>query len=271
MGQGTKTRGHPKYPVKWIKVLRGGTAHVILFSDGKKYVVKWNDTRKDRCKEVVNEYVVGKLAGLLSLPVIPQGLVYIPKEFITKTPALRSKKYTFRSGYQYGCLFIENCKVFKDVIDAPPSKTEVKNREMLAGITVFDQWVNNTDRGVRNLLLERLGKGRYYVHMIDHGRCFPGRYEWSAQTLREKPKYTFHWPFYQWAFSLLNDSKELTSFAKKIVALPNKSIFDIIQSIPKEWHVCTEDRKALYKFFLKQKNNLSGIVANIIKYHSKLN
>lgn len=264
-----KTRGQSKYPVKWIQVLRGGTAHVILFSDGKKYVVKWNATRKDRYKEVVNEYVVGKLAGLLSLPVVPQGLVYIPKEFIRKTPALHSKKYTFRSGYQYGCVFIENCDEFKDVIDAPPSKKEVKNREMLAGITVFDQWVNNTDRGIRNLLLERLGEGRYYVHMIDHGRCFPGRYEWSARTLSEKPKYTIHWPIYKWTFSLLDNSKELTSFAKKIKSLPNKSIFEVIQSIPKEWKVSTEDRKALYKFFLKQKSNLSGIVASIIKYHSK--
>lgn len=268
MEQG-KTRGQSKYPVKWIQVLRGGTAHVILFSDGKKYVVKWNDTRKNRCREVVNEYVVGKLAGLLSLPVIPQDLVYIPKEFIKKTPALHSKKYTFRSGYQYGCVFIENCDLFKDVRDDPPSKTEVKNREMLAGIPVFDQWVNNTDRGVRNIILERLGKGGYYVHMIDHGRCFPGRYVWSAQTLNKKPEYKFHWPFYHWVFSLLDDSKELTSFAKKIKSLPNESIFEVIQSIPKEWKVNTEDRKALYKFFLKQKSNLSGIVASIIKYHSK--
>ena len=71
-----------KYPVKSIQTLRGGTAHVILFNDGKKYVVKWYSTTKERGKEVVNEYVIGKLAELFSLPVIPFELVYIPKEFI---------------------------------------------------------------------------------------------------------------------------------------------------------------------------------------------
>ena len=59
-----------KYPVKYVQTLRGGTAHVILFSDGKEYVVKWFGTKKEREKEVVNEYLIGKLAELLSLPVI---------------------------------------------------------------------------------------------------------------------------------------------------------------------------------------------------------
>lgn len=259
-----------KYPVKYIQVLRGGTAHIILFSDGKKYAVKWHGTTKERGREVVNEYVVGKLAALLSLPVIPFELVYIPEEFIKKTPELQSKEYQYSSGYQYGCVFIENAIVFEDIREAPPSKIEVQNGDMLAGITIFDQWVNNSDRGTRNVILERLAESSYYVHMIDHGRCFPGRYQWSAQTLSEKPEYNFHWPFYKWVYSLLNDYKELTSFADKIVSLPNKLISEVIQSIPREWHVSIEDREALYKFFLEQKNNLPDIVASIINYHRNL-
>src|SRR3954471_6287543 len=73
-----------KYPVKYMQVLHGGTAHIILFSDDRKYVVKWHDTTKERGREVVNEYVVGKLAELFSLPVIPFELVYIPEDFIKK-------------------------------------------------------------------------------------------------------------------------------------------------------------------------------------------
>jgi hypothetical protein len=255
-----------KYPVKYVQSLRGGTAHVILFNDGKKYVVKWYGTTKERGKEVVNEYVVGKLAALLSLPVIPFELVYIPKEFIEKTPELQSKGHNYSSGYHYGCVFIENAVVFEDVREAPPSKAGVKNYDMLAEITVFDQWVNNSDRGTTNVILEPLVEGGYYVHMIDHGRCFPGRYHWSAQTLSEKPEYNFHWPFYKWVYSLLDNSKELTSFAEKIVGFPNKLIYEVIQSIPEEWYVSTEDREALYRFFLKQKSNLPDIVASIINY-----
>jgi hypothetical protein len=38
----------PKYPINYVQVLRGGTAHIILFSDDKKYVVKWHGTTKER-------------------------------------------------------------------------------------------------------------------------------------------------------------------------------------------------------------------------------
>lgn len=258
-----------KYPVKLIQTLEGGTAHVILFSTGQKYVVKWNGTETRRKKEVVNEYVVSKLAELLSLPIIPFELVYIPKSFIENTPELKSKKYYFNPGYHYGCIFIENCVVFEKVRKAPPAKEKVQNRDMLAGITVFDQWVNNSDRSTMNVILERRGKGHYYVHMIDHGRCFPGRYEWSAHTLTEKPQYNFHWPFYKWVMSLLDDFQELKTFAEKIAALPNEMIYETIESIPQEWNVPKEEREALYGFLVKQKDTLPHIVKNITNYYKK--
>lgn len=147
-----------KYPVKFIQTLEGGTAHVILFSDGQKYVVKWNGTEPKRRKEVVNEYIVSKLAELLLLPIIPFELVYIPEAFIKNTPQLKSKKHHFDPGYHYGCLFIENCVVFEKVRKAPPLKENVQNYDMLAGIMVFDQWVNNSDRSTMNVILERRDK-----------------------------------------------------------------------------------------------------------------
>jgi hypothetical protein len=130
------------YPVKYVQRLRGGTAHVLLFNDGKEYVVKWYGVKKKRQKEVVHEYLVAKLAQLLSLPIIPFKLVYIPEDFIKKTPELKQKKHNYISRYHFGYVYIENCTVFENVRENPLSETEVKNRDMLAGITVFDQWLN---------------------------------------------------------------------------------------------------------------------------------
>ena len=141
---------------------------------------------------------------------------------------------------------------------------------MLAGIMVFDQWVNNSDRGTKNVIFEVLTDGGYYVHMIDHGRVFPGRYEWSAQTLTQKPVYNYHWPFYKWAYTLLDSPNELTSYIKRIVDLPNESIYEVIQSIPIEWKVRDKDKDALYQFLLNQKKKLPEIVNNIIQYHSSV-
>lgn len=270
MEKGKDSLGQRIHPVSFIQTLEGGTAHVILFSDGNKYVVKWNGTREKRAREVVNEYVIGKLAELLSLPVVPFELVHIPEDFIKKTPELQSDKYNFNSGYHISCLFIENSIVFYDVFDHPPSISEVENPEMLAGMAVFDQWVHNFDRTVNNLLLERHSGGSFYVHMIDHGRCFPGEYKWSAQTLSEYREYKpLYQETYQWVFSLLNDWKEFHSFVEKIISLPNKLIHEVINSIPEEWQVSLEDREALYKFLVTQKNHLHKVIDGMIEYYTQ--
>lgn len=261
--------GHLKYPVQFVQTLRGGTAHVILFSDGKKYVVKWNGSEKDRAKEVVNEYVVSKLAGHLSLPVVPFELVYIPDEFIMQTPELHSKKYIFRSGTHIGCLFIENSLDFKTVLGAFPSVGEVKNSDMLAGMIVFDHWVYNIDRTKSNLLLERLSEGNYHVHMIDQGKCFPGGYNWNAKTLSQTQKDKFNYQVtYQWAFSLLTQ-EDILSFINKIYYFSNELIYEVIQSIPEDWEVSNEERQALYNYLVEYKNHLPNIMTNFIdKYQN---
>lgn len=264
--------GQSKYPVKFIKTLPGNTAHVILFSDGKKYVVKWKGSKIKRAKEVVNEYVVGKLATLLSLPVVPFDLVYIPDEFIKNTSELQpKKKYYFNPGCQYSCLFIENSIVLEDVFADLPSKTDVQNHNMLAKMAVFDQWVNNFDRTMSNLLLERLDEGEssFYVHMIDHGRCFPGGYTWSQNTLTQKLNYENNGQeTYRWIFSILN-KEDFTSFVDKIVNLPNESIYEIIESIPEEWEVSKEEREALYNFLIGQKKDLPNIIDNFIDQYNR--
>ena len=270
MGQNNNVKEQPLYPVKYVQALRGGTAHVILFNDGKEYVVKWFGVKKERGKEVVNEYVVAKLAQLLSLPIIPFKLVYIPEDFLKKTPELQQKKHNYISGYHFGCVYIKNSIPFEDVRFTPPSPQEVNNRNQLAGLTVFDQWLNNSDRGTMNVILERLDDDSYYVHMIDHGRCFPGGYQWSPQTLNNEPAYNFHWPFYKWVYTTLNDTQELTSYIDKIIDFPNEKIYEVMASIPDEWNVSTEERDALYHFLLKQKRNLPNIVNNMIKYQSNL-
>jgi hypothetical protein len=256
-----------KFPVKFLETLDGGTAHVILFSDDKKYVVKWNATSNKRAKEVVNEYVAGNLATLLSLPVVPFELVYIPADFISNTPKLKSKKHTFNPGCHYACLFIENSIELSELNKSLPSKTDVINHEMLAAMVVFDHWVHNIDRTMSNLLLEKRNNEVFYVHLIDHGKCFPGGYNWSVNTLRTKSNDGL--PFretYHWVFSILNE-EDFTQFVEKIINLPNERIFEVIRSIPEEWQVSKEESEALFQYLVKQKNQLPDLVANFIEQY----
>jgi hypothetical protein len=245
------------YPVMYVKAKK--VHHVILLSDGKEYTVKWRSGNIEN-KEVVNEYIVGKLAKLLSLPVIPFELFYIPDDFIKKTPELHLNN-NYSSGYQFGRLIINNSIKFADVAEAPPSKTEVKNRDMLAWMTVFDQWVHNSNRNVNDLLLESLNEGGYFVHMMNHNKCFPGRYLWSAQTLGQKPEYTVLNHIYRWCFSLLDDHEELTAFAERIASLANELIHEVIETIPQELEVSNGDREALYNYLVIHKNHMPKVAA----------
>ncbi|WP_394236017.1 HipA family kinase [Niallia oryzisoli] len=260
--------GLSKYPVQFIETLPGGTAHVILFSDGNNYVVKWNGTESRRAKEVINEYVVSKLGMLLSLPVVPFQPVYISSEFINKTPELQSTRYSFNPGLQSACLFIGGSITLKEVYTSLTAKTEIQNHDMLGAMVVFDHWVFNYDRTLRNVLMEQHSDGSYYFHMIDHGKCFPGGYTWTPQTIIEKRnKKLSYRETYQWIISILN-GEDFTSFIEKIAAIPHELIYEVIQSIPEEWQVSTEERAALVTFLIEQKSNLPTLMESFINRYS---
>lgn len=252
--------------MEFLQTLRGGTAHVILFSDNRKYVVKWHRTHKKRAKEVINEYVVSTLAMLLSLPVVPFDIVYISEEFLQKTPQLHSEKYTFRAGYHFACLYIEKSITLHEV-EQLPSQEKVENCKMLAAMAVFDHWVNNIDRTKSNILLQPIRKDMFYFHMIDHGKCFPGGYKWTPKTLREKQNYHIKYQAtYQWVNSIVNKA-HYSAFLTTIASFPNVLIREVIDSIPEEWNVTKDERESLYQFLVKRKSQLSIIIINFIDYY----
>ncbi|WP_102349258.1 HipA family kinase [Bacillus sp. Marseille-P3661] len=264
----------PIYPVQYVQAVTGGTAHVILCSDGNQYVMKMNTVSK-RPKEMVNEYVFGKLAKLLSLPVIPFELIQLNEEFIKSTPALYANKPNYDPRLRYGSLVIENSIVFADKLETPPSKQEIINRNMLAGMIIFDQWVYNSNRSINNLLLQHTDKGGYYVHMINHDRCFPGGYRWNAKTIgSQKPEYRMLNQVYRWCYSMLDDDKLLVKFAERIKALPNEWIYEVIVSIPDEWEVTSEERETLYQYLIKEKVRMPKVASlfrKVIPLASTLN
>lgn len=257
MEKGYALTKQPIYPVQYVQAFSGGTAHVILCSDGNHYVMKWN-TGSRRPKEMVNEYVVSKLAKLLSLPVIPFELIYLNEEFLKNTPALQA----YDPGIRYGCQVIENSVIFSDKAETPPSKQEIINHSILAGMIIFDQWVYNSNRNVNSLLLQPLEQGGYYVHMIHHYRCFPGGYRWNAETIgSQKPEYRILNQVYRWCFSLLDDDEMLAAFAEGIKSLPEERIKQVIESIPDEWEVSSEEREALYDYLIKEKARMPKVAS----------
>ncbi|MBD0381571.1 HipA family kinase [Paenibacillus sedimenti] len=251
----------PLTPVKYLETLSKGQAHLFLFSDGIRYAVKCK-RQSSRTRELVNEFVVTRLGQLLSLPVVPFEIVNMSEKQIQHIPEKFSSKY--KPGKQFANLFIDNCI---DLSWGPfhPTKKDIKNHRVLAGIFVFDHWVHNADRTKSNILLERLPKGKYDIHMIDHGKCFPGAYKWNKETLQMRTPFNKDSVVHIWTVGMLNDLSILSSYIEQILALQEASIEEVIRDIPEDWDVSLQDRKALVTYLKEQKKTFPDSVYKFAK------
>lgn len=244
----------PIYPVQLIESIPKGYSKPqrILFSDGRTYAVKFKNNPSGT-RILVNEYISGKLAQLLSLPVVPFEIVEISDDFIKANPIFL--KHKFQSGHQFASLFIDNCIHFpKDSFN----DVNIKNRDHLARIIVFDLWIGNTDRKEGNLLLEPQQNGEYYLHIIDHGRIFADA-KWTIKTLKKKPKMVIEDRVHKRFVSLLQSQNEIQAAIRKILALPDERISDVIDSIPDDWDVSKIEREALVDRLIDSKQLLPKI------------
>ncbi|RDU38067.1 hypothetical protein DRW41_00375 [Neobacillus piezotolerans] len=228
-------------PVELVESIKKGYSkpQCIRFSDGHKYVVKFKNNPSGT-RILVNEYIAAKFGQLLSLPVVPFEVVQISDAFIKDYPILSKHKFT--SGSQFASLFIDNC-IHLDM----RSRNEniiVSNRKHLAGTIVFDLWIGNTDRKENNFLLEPVRNGEYYLHLIDHGRCFSDE-DWTVKSLIKMPDMNIKQNVHKWLASLLPNQNELLKAIEKVVNISEKAIYNIINSIPDDWDVLDKEREAL--------------------------
>lgn len=222
----------------------------ILFSDDKSYVVKFKNNSSGT-RILVNEYIAGKLGQLLSLPIIPFEVVHISDDFLKESQLLLNHKFT--SGSSFASLYIDNCIQLSR--NSNNEYIKVTNQEHLALIIAFDIWIGNTDRKENNVLLEPVENGKYYLRLIDHGRCFSEAL-WTIKDLKKMPKMEVKLNVHHWCASFLQGQNELNSAIEKILSLPEESIKSVIQSIPKDWDVSDMERDALVTHLINARKQL---------------
>ncbi|RFU62968.1 HipA family kinase [Peribacillus glennii] len=223
---------------------------IIFMNNGKEYLVKFKNNPQGN-RMLMSEYVGTLLAQHLGLPTIPFEIVYVPKEFITEN---KLDSFQFKHGNQFASLYIENCSG----LWFQPNKEQVINREMLAGIVVFDFWLRNEDRDASNILLQPSPKPNFYIHMIDHGNCYPRK-----STLLEiinNPKRLKLSVVHNWCMSMLDDKEELTFYLNKIVNFNNDLVRELIYSIPDDWGISDEVKKEFYTDIIEAKQVLPKVV-----------
>ncbi len=247
------------YPVRYLGNFKEGFSKPQLFemNDGNTYLVKFKDNPQGT-RVLGNDWVVGKLAQLLGLPVAPFEVAYFSKSDFKKFPVLYS--YGFTPGHQFASLLLKDCTGLWE----PRINEEIVNLDAMPGIIVFDYWVNNNDRDTGNVLLERLSDNKCYLHLIDHGLCFPG-YASSKDMLKQVPMNLLNQSVHTWGVTQIDDPKSLMQFTEKVLALPSKQILSVINTIPEDWDVSSSEKKALYQYLLSAKKALPILILKFIK------
>ena len=254
---------HDSPPIHFIETF-GDVAHLFSIGDErKKYVVKFNNY-KNRTKEIVNEYIVGKLAARLNLPAIPVQTIYIPDNAIKQLPK-KLKKRGAKAGFHLAAPYIEDCFSYYDLPQLPSDKP-LLNQDDLAGMIVFDLWVNNTDRSRTNILYRMEDRGFRFI-MIDHGRCFPGGYHWTDETLVCTTEPKAEMPVYGWALSHLSKEEDLFIFGEKIVRFKEDAIRQIIQEVPQDWIMTDKEKEQLLQFLTIQKKHLPRLIERFLEIY----
>ncbi|MDR7001851.1 HipA family kinase [Neobacillus niacini] len=252
------------YPVRYLGKFKEGFSkpQLFLMSDGKEYLVKFKENPQGT-RVLVNDWVVGRLAQLLGLPVAPFELTYFSKYDFKKFSDLY--RYGFKPGHQFASKLLKDCTGLWE----PRSNEKIVNIDTLPGIIVFDYWVNNTDRDTGNVLLEKLSDHTNYLHLIDHGLCFPG-YANSIEMLKQVPRNLLNQAAHTWAVSQIENPKSLLKFTEKVLALPSEKILSVINTIPDDWDVSSSEKKALYQYLLSAKKALPFLILKFIdKYFDK--
>ncbi|WP_349407716.1 HipA family kinase [Pseudalkalibacillus sp. SCS-8] len=239
-------------PGKVIRELRGFTRpQIIAFDDGDEYVVKFKHALLGT-GYIVKEYLAGKLAEALELPIVPFQVSEISKPFIIKHRQLFKNR--FKSGTQFCSKYIDGI----GLPETPPDRDQVINHKDGPALLVFDAWIGNKDRHRKNILLEERGNEMYYFHLIDHTHVFA---DLSLPLMNDKVQ------VHRWCASLAVHPDELRAFSNKIIALPDETYTQILDSIPSDWNVSDRKKNEILEFLNRSRAQLPDKVTELINHY----
>ncbi|MGM0902975.1 MAG: HipA family kinase [Bacillota bacterium] len=264
-------------PVAYHKKLEGkSNAHLISFSDGNDYVVKFFQPGFE--KTLPNEWIGYCLARYLQMPVPYGRIVDIPSEFLKKVQdekkgegATEVPDFSQLSDvpYQFASLYVADCVNGHEVADI----NAITNSASFANIILFDYWVGNQDRTRKNILFQaqELAQGQdqdqgiYHLWAIDHAEILGG-FNWQLADLEGLSDGIVKSMAHKIMASFIESEEEFYKQLEVIQTIPILLIEEIVTLIPDEWGVSKEERKAIVTSLLYRRHKvLPKLIRRFIK------
>lgn len=162
--------------------MRGGAqSHLVRCSDGHSYVVKFANNPQHR-RVLANEWLAGRLAQAIGLPVPSVAMVQVGSVLVEKSPGLKirvgKQLIACANGLQFGSRVPTSspCAPIYDQLSRP-ALSRVENLSDFVGMLLFDQWTCNCD--MRQVIFcQGPSQDTLRAYMVDQGSCF-NRGSWS--------------------------------------------------------------------------------------------
>jgi hypothetical protein len=262
-------------PSYYQKRLEGkSNAHRITFNDGNDYAVKFFQPGFERT--LPNEWVGYCLARYLHLPIPFGRIIDVQEDFLIEAhqrerdehaeegvQVVQSKETVVgvlgtselegagKTRYQFASLFVPNCVDGHQVSEV----SSLTNSTMLAGIILFDYWLANQDRTLKNILFQKMDEGVYTLWAIDHAEVLGG-FSWSQADLEVLPEGIIKSSAHKMMAVFIESEEEFYEQLEVIQTMPILLMEEIVNLIPEEWGVSKEDRKAIVTTLLHRRNKV---------------
>ena len=241
-------------------------SHPSLFdcSDGNRYVVK-NSQQERNYRHLINEFIASQLSQLANISTPEPAFVDIIQSILPDEYKFSSGR---PSGLGFGSQFLAGTVKAITNVDFIISLTKHKNDEIVEDfikICAFDIWLRNADRIINNpnLLVQEVGK-RIRLFAIDHSSIFSElNYLAIEKEIDEFPSVgenlidgeLFSRLYYRYGLFFGKIKREICN---AITNIPVNDIENIIGSIPNEWKISIEEKKAISNFINKRKSTVES-------------
>jgi hypothetical protein len=244
-------------PNAYLRKLEGkSNAHLITFSDGKDYVVKYVQPGFE--KSLPNEWVGYCLGRYLGLPIPFAKIIEIPQEFSSQVPEFSEMS---PAKHQFASLYVPDCLDGHQVSNI----RQITNQQSLAGIILLDYWLCNRDRTRKNILLHEETANSYRLAIIDQAEIF-GSYSWDQSDLETLPTELLKSTTHQIMASFIENEIQFIEQLELIQTIPILLIEEIVEVIPDDWNVSKDEKKAMVTALVtRRKKILPDLVNKFIK------
>lgn len=213
--------------------LQGSSRSLLLVDgDSKIWVAKFLNNPQ-HARVVINEYLGTRIAADLGLSVPKCSLISVNAEVFRKAQRAQVLSSSEAKAYEPGIAFASayaGLGRWQKTFDFVPANDwhRVDNRAELAGMLVFDAWVQNTDRRQAVYVQEDRSRSLKAI-WIDQGNCF-GDVRWQLN-LHSPSSLCSDNPVY----ASLAGWRDLEPWLDRVQDISPERIYQIVTELPSEW------------------------------------